>query len=48
VKRVFAPEPEGPLGVLFHVEHRHVARVRAVVDWLTAALEADAAVFAGV
>ncbi len=47
VERLFRPEPEGPLWLLYHVELRHSARVRAVVDLLAEHLEAESDLFAG-
>jgi DNA-binding transcriptional LysR family regulator len=47
VERLFRPEPEGPLWLLYHVELRHSARVRAVVDLLAERLVEDAELFAG-
>ena len=47
VERLFAPEPEGPLWLIYHADLRRTARVRAVVDFLGEQLEADAGLLGG-
>lgn len=47
VVRLFRPEPEAPLHVLFHRDHRGTARVRAVMDALTDFLAEDRALLSG-
>jgi DNA-binding transcriptional LysR family regulator len=41
VTRLFTPEVEGPLWLLYHADLRRTARVRAVVDLLLESLERD-------
>lgn len=47
VERLFRPEPEGPLYVLYPAELRRVARVRAVVELLTELIAADGPLLSG-
>jgi len=47
VERLFRPEPEGWLYVIYPSELRRVARVRAVVELLTELIAADAPLLAG-
>lgn len=47
VERLFRPELESPLWLLYHVDLRHTARVRAVVDLLAESLAADRALLEG-
>ncbi|MCB9748717.1 MAG: LysR family transcriptional regulator [Myxococcales bacterium] len=47
VERLFAPEREGPLWLLYHAELRGAARVRAVVELLREAIVADRPLLAG-
>ncbi len=47
VVRLFQPEPESSLWLLYPAELRHVARVRAVLEVLIAGIAEDAALLAG-
>jgi DNA-binding transcriptional LysR family regulator len=47
VERLFAPELEGPLWLLYHSDLRRTARVRAVVDFLLERLEGDRSLLLG-
>ena len=47
IERLFQPEIESPLWLLYHADLRHTARVRAVVDLLAESLAADRAVLEG-
>jgi len=49
LERLTAPMPEiaTPLWLLTHVDLRHTARIRAVLDFLASIIAADRARFAG-
>lgn len=47
VVRLFRPEPETTLHLLFHADQRRIARVRVVIDWLTEAVTADHPLLSG-
>jgi DNA-binding transcriptional LysR family regulator len=47
VVRLFPPEVEGPLWLLYAADLRHTARVRAVVELLLELLAQDAALLLG-